>query len=76
MTNPVSHHFIIATHFVISIYIFSIFGCYRNIISFDVNNVIWLADPPGAALVILENLGYYFDVTNVSICQRQNQTVP
>jgi len=30
-----------------------------------------LADPPGEKLVILDNLGWYCDVTNTFIRQRQ-----
>jgi len=34
-----------------------------------------LADPVGATLVILDNLGCYCDVANIFICQRQIQIV-
>jgi hypothetical protein len=37
---------------------------------------IWLADLPGATTVILDNLSWYCDVTNIFICQRQIQIVP
>jgi hypothetical protein len=33
------------------------------IILFDVNTAIRLADPPGATLVILDNLGWYCDTS-------------
>ena len=46
------------------------------IIWFDVNTVILLADPPGEKLIMLDNLGWYYDVTNVLICQSQIQIVP
>jgi hypothetical protein len=36
-----------------------------QIIWFDVNTAIWLVDPPGEKLVILDNLGWYCDVTNI-----------
>ena len=36
---------------------------------------IWWTDPPGEKLVILDNLGWYCDVTNVFIRQRQIQIV-
>ena len=49
---------------------------YSNTIQFDVNTAIWLADPPGATMVILDNLGRYCDVTNMFIRQRQIQKVP
>ena len=40
------------------------------------NTGIWLADLPGATTVILDNLSWYCDVTNIFICQRQIQIVP
>jgi hypothetical protein len=35
-----------------------------------------LADPPGSTLVILDNLVWYCDVTNIFIRQQQIQIVP
>ena len=49
---------------------------YVYIIWFDVNTSIWLADSSGEKLVIqciLDNLGWYCDVTNIFIRQRQIQ---
>ena len=43
---------------------------------FTVNNAIWLVDPPGATLVILDNLGWYCDIDKIFIRQRQIQIVP
>ena len=46
---------------------------------FDVNTAILLADPSGpigATLVILDNLGWYCEVADIFICQRQIQIVP
>jgi hypothetical protein len=50
-----------------------------KIILFDVNTqctAIWLADLPIENLVKLDNLGWYCDVTNIFIRQRQIQIVP
>jgi len=41
-----------------------------------VNNEILLADPPGEKLVILNNLGWYCDVTNIFIRQWKIQKFP
>jgi hypothetical protein len=41
-----------------------------------VNIAICLTDPPGATVVILDNLGLYCDVANIFIRQRQIQIVP
>ena len=40
------------------------------------NTVIRLVDPQKATLVILDNLGWYCDVANIFIRQRQSKTVP
>ena len=48
---------------------------YTCIIKFDVNTAIWLVDPPGATLVILDNLGWYCDVANIFLHQRHIQIV-
>jgi hypothetical protein len=50
-------------------------GQFQQLILFDVNTAIWLADPPEEKLVIFDNLGWYCDVTNIFICQRQVQIV-
>ena len=39
------------------------------------NTAIRLADPPGATLFILDKLGWYCDVVNMYIRQRQNHIV-
>jgi hypothetical protein len=52
------------------------FWDYCVIIKFDVNTAIWLVDPPGATLVIFDNLGLYCDFANIFIRQRQIQIVP
>jgi hypothetical protein len=41
-----------------------------------VNTAIWLADSPGKNLVILDNQGWYSDVTKIFIRQRQIQIAP
>jgi len=41
-----------------------------------VNAAISLTDPPGATLVILDNLGWYCNVANAFIRRRQIQIVP
>jgi hypothetical protein len=48
---------------------------YIIIIEFDVNTVFWLDDPSGARLVMLDILGWFCDVINIFICQRQMQIV-
>jgi hypothetical protein len=42
---------------------------------FELNTTIWLADSPGATLVILDNLGCYCDIANIFIHRRQIQIV-
>jgi hypothetical protein len=42
----------------------------------DVNTAIWLADLQGKKLVILDNLDWYCDITNLFIRHQQIQIVP
>ena len=49
---------------------------YLQIIQFDVNTAIWLADPSREKIVILDNLIWFCDVANIFICQQQIQIVP
>jgi hypothetical protein len=63
--------------FILGLYInFVLAKAYTVIMYFDVNATIWLADPPRATLVILDNVGWYCDVNNIFIRQRQIQIVP
>jgi hypothetical protein len=45
-------------------------------VSMKSQSCFWLADPPGAILFILNNLGGYCDVTNIFIRQRRIQVIP
>ena len=53
-----------------------LFYVYSLIIQVDVNTAVWLIDPPGATLIIYDNLGWYCEVANIFIRQLQIQIVP
>ena len=38
------------------------------------NTAIWLADPPGATLAVLDNLGWYCEVANVFIYETNSNS--
>ena len=60
----------------IPLFIVLCFCNYLGIIKFDVNTAIWLTDLPGENIVMLDNLGWYCDITNIFIYQRQIPNSP